>query len=476
MAHLFLDSKSPILTIKHTGPDDYLSLNKKTLSTNLPIKALGTRVVYFKSFVVDQPDAPILGTKLQISKVLNKDLPIVTGYLFEKEDHDKWWTLIGNPAQFDDRFNLLNSNGSAGTNARTNCKETMSEIVFLHGKIQEDSAIEILKTYPDSSTIKMIDVYDPNYYKNAIAQYNAFESFLGSKSRTNYVAERRSAMSKYNYRFYKAVKKYISNYDNWNPGDVWMFDKEYLDYEFLNDLQTIDQASNDESVVKAVNSIIAYRLNKKEIIPISLKQGNEQNYIVKKISFRDKAFLESYSANNYKLQSIALSKSFSNCTLLTQCGFRVRIGRKGSEASKSLAFEGSMKGAGYQLGAIDKVVIKQLFGIIDGKSVGSTYFEDNVHDQQLLKSIITKIFALSKNCVNCATKTYSGQKGIQFFVDNYNQLDVRQKQYGYIMLNALDQIIQNWTDDQKIEEDFKMMHMLAEKVGPNTCDYIKIGT
>ena len=176
--------------------------------------------------------------------------------LFDK--NNKKIILEGSESGINGVFNHYSANAKSKTGLLTQIKETFSLEIFknyfeLNKTLKEEQAIELV-----SKTISVAkENYDSVYYTSAIKQLDELKKFVKKK---NYTYERQGAdRTKELYIVARKLTNKLS--DNWNPGDVWMIQKNF-------DMKPLLQSKT----ASELNAKLAAAFNKRDVLPISLKQ------------------------------------------------------------------------------------------------------------------------------------------------------------------------------------------------------------
>lgn len=252
-------------------------------------------------------------------------------YLKSTQD-GKVYQIVGKAPVINGSFNHNGKNIKSKTNLLTEIKELVSmwmfEEYFEHKRfLEEDEVIEKLGANKD--------YYNTVFYNSAIKQLDALKPYIKGNGYTY----ERQGQAKTKLLYVNARKQTGRLNDNWNPADVWMIKKGYD----MTPLYTASPAS-------ALNSMLAEAFKEGNVIPISLKQITG----VAKVSIVDPSkLLKEKTDLDFSLKEVKLSSTFNNFFVVTKSKFAVRGGFKSSSASLIVSLEGTMMGAGYQLGGID---------------------------------------------------------------------------------------------------------------------------
>jgi len=248
--------------------------------------------------------------------------------------------LEGSETSINGLFNHFSSNAKSNTNLLTEIKETFSLEVF-------KAAIESNKKYKEDDLIKQVDKqirgtvnnYDSVYYTSAYKQLDELKKYVRKK---DYDYERQGGpRTKDLYTVARKLTGKLS--DNWNPADVWMIQKKF-------DMKPLLEAKS----ASELNSKLTDAFNKKDIIPVSLKQVEQPKA---KSSIIDPSNLMKQKLDlDLKFDRVDLSDSYNNFIVITKSGFAIRCGFKASATTLNVSLEGRFIGAGFQTGAVDAKV------------------------------------------------------------------------------------------------------------------------
>lgn len=269
----------------------------------------------------------------------NKYLEVAKGnksiYLIDKANRKL--LIEGSETSINGLFNHFSTNAKSNTNLLTEIKETFSLEVF-------KAAIESNKKYKEDDLIKIIDRqirgtvdnYDTVYFDSAYKQLDELKKYVKKKG---YDYERQGGpRTKDLYTVARKLTGKLS--DNWNPADVWMIQKKF-------DMKPLLESKS----ASELNSKLTDAFNKKDIIPVSLKQVEQPRA---KSSIIDPSNLLKQKLDlDLKFDRIDLSHTYKNVIVITKSGFGVRCGFKASAITTIVSLEGRFIGAGFQTGGID---------------------------------------------------------------------------------------------------------------------------
>lgn len=267
------------------------------------------------------------------SVIVSTDKNAKTVYF--KDTNNKIFELIASKSAIENSFNHTTSGKTkSNTNLLTEIKENISMWIF-------ESYFENKKILTEEDITaklgKNADSYDTTYYQSALKQLDELKKYIKNGG---YTYERQS--DNLTKELYKNARKLTGKLnDNWNPADVWMIRKNF-DLSSIYDTNTADD----------LNARLAEAFYDKNVIPISLK--NVTTPKAKSSVIDANKLLKSKLDIDLEFDQLDLSApSFGNFILKTKSGFTIRAGFKASSTTLSVALEGRMLGAGYQLGAID---------------------------------------------------------------------------------------------------------------------------
>ena len=261
------------------------------------------------------------------------------------DNRNKIFRIVGRADSINDMFNHFTKNAKSLTGVLTEIKELYSLEVFKAYNdrgvvLDEEEVIELVQKQQPATRANVASVY----YTSAVAQLEEFKKHV---PRGDYVFERQSKdLTK---KLYDRARKLTGkSNDNWNPADVWLVHKSF-------DMTPLYEAKTSSEL----NQLIGEAFQKKELIPISLKQVQTKNRAASHIIDPAKLLKQKVDLD-FGFDKVDVTKTFNNLTIFTKCGYCVRAGFKGSGGSINVSLEGSFKNANYQLGAIDAKVYKNL--------------------------------------------------------------------------------------------------------------------
>jgi hypothetical protein len=290
------------------------------------------------------------------------------------DKNNKKIILEGSEGGINGVFNHFSANAKSKTGVLTQIKETFSLEIFKsyieNNKIlKEDDVINIVsKTISETKRN-----YDSIYYTSAIKQLEELKRIVKKK---NYTYERQGGeRTKDLYTLARKLTNKLN--DNWNPADVWMIQKSFDMRPLLNSKTSAE-----------LNAKLTTAFNKKDIIPISLKQVERDTA---KSSIIDPSNMMTQKLDlDLKFDRVDLSDTFNNFIAITKSGFAVRCGFKASATTLNVSLEGRFIGAGFQTGAVDaKVYTKE---VKENHSYNLRSGEVNKSDYDIAKRELKEMF------------------------------------------------------------------------------------
>lgn len=305
-------------------------------------------------------------------------------------------------------FNHFSTNAKSKTNLLTEIKETFSLEVF-------KAAIENNKKYKEDDLIKVVSQqirdtvknYDSVYYASAYKQLDELKKYVRKKG---YDYERQGGpRTKDLYTVARKLTGKLS--DNWNPADVWMVQKNFNMKPLLESKSASD-----------LNSRLTDAFNKKDIIPISLKQIVQPKA---KSSIVDPSNLMKQKLDlDLRFSRIDLSDSYNNFIVITKSGFAVRCGFKASATTLNVSLEGRFISAGFQTGAVDAKLytaeVKDKFNY--SLRSGAATLSDYATAKKELKEMFGKYSRLSNTIENYNQAMILFDKGNKLIKDRFSNL------------------------------------------------------
>jgi hypothetical protein len=364
--------------------------------------------------------------------------------LFDK--NNKKIILEGSESGINGVFNHYSANAKSKTGLLTQIKETFSLEIFknyfeLNKTLSEEKAIELV-----SNTIKEAKQnYDSVYYSSAIKQLDELKKYVKKK---NYTYERQGADR--TRELYIVARKLTNKLsDNWNPGDVWMIQKNF-------DMKPLLQSKT----ASELNAKLTAAFNKRDILPISLKQVEQPKA---KSSIIDPSNMMNQKLDlDLKFDRVDLSETFNNFIVITKSGFAIRCGFKASATTLNVSLEGRFIGAGFQTGAVDaKVYTKEIKENLN-YDLRSSEVNKNDYDvaKKELKLMFNKYNRLSNTIDNYNTAIKLFDKGNKLVKDRFANL--MSYMYSFLII------------PKKFEEHMKFCYFTSKKITTDSSIYLII--
>ena len=364
--------------------------------------------------------------------------------LFDK--NNKKIILEGSESGINGIFNHYSANAKSKTGLLTQIKETFSLEIFknyfeLNKTLKEEQAIELV-----SKTISVAKQnYDSVYYTSAIKQLDELKKYVKKK---NYTYERQGGDR--TKELYIVARKLTNKLnDNWNPGDVWMIQKNF-------DMKPLLQSKT----ASELNAKLTEAFNKKDILPISLKQVEQPKA---KSSIIDPSNMMNQKLDlDLKFDRVDLSETFNNFIVITKSGFAIRCGFKASATTLNVSLEGRFIGAGFQTGAVDaKVYTKE---VKETHNFDLRSSEVNKNDYTIskkeLKQMFDKYNRLSNTIDNYNTAIKLFDKGNKLVKDRFANL--MSYMYSFLII------------PKKFEEHMKFCYFTSKKITTDSSIYLII--
>jgi hypothetical protein len=364
--------------------------------------------------------------------------------LFDK--NNKKIILEGSESGINGVFNHYSANAKSKTGLLTQIKETFSLEIFknyfeLNKTLSEEKAIELV-----SNTIKEAKQnYDSVYYSSAIKQLDELKKYVKKK---NYTYERQGADR--TRELYIVARKLTNKLsDNWNPGDVWMIQKNF-------DMKPLLQSKT----ASELNAKLTAAFNKRDVLPISLKQVEQPKA---KSSIIDPSNMMNQKLDlDLKFDRVDLSETFNNFIVITKSGFAIRCGFKASATTLNVSLEGRFIGAGFQTGAVDaKVYTKEIKENLN-YDLRSSEVNKNDYDvaKKELKLMFNKYNRLSNTIDNYNTAIKLFDKGNKLVKDRFANL--MSYMYSFLII------------PKKFEEHMKFCYFTSKKITTDSSIYLII--
>ena len=364
--------------------------------------------------------------------------------LFDK--NNKKIILEGSESGINGIFNHYSANAKSKTGLLTQIKETFSLEIFknyfeLNKNLNEEQAIELV-----SKTISVAKQnYDSVYYTSAIKQLDELKKYVKKK---NYTYERQGGdRTKELYIIARKLTNKLN--DNWNPGDVWMIQKNF-------DMKPLFQSKT----ASELNAKLTEAFNKKDILPISLKQVEQPKA---KSSIIDPSNMMNQKLDlDLKFDRVDLSETFNNFIVITKSGFAIRCGFKASATTLNVSLEGRFIGAGFQTGAVDAKVYTKEVKETHNFDLRSSEVNKNDYtvSKKELKQMFDKYNRLSNTIDNYNTAIKLFDKGNKLVKDRFANL--MSYMYSFLII------------PKKFEEHMKFCYFTSKKITTDSSIYLII--
>ena len=364
--------------------------------------------------------------------------------LFDK--NNKKIILEGSESGINGIFNHYSTNAKSKTGLLTQIKETFSLEIFknyfeLNKTLKEEQAIELV-----SKTISVAKQnYDSVYYTSAIKQLDELKKYVKKK---NYTYERQGGDR--TKELYIVARKLTNKLnDNWNPGDVWMIQKNF-------DMKPLLQSKT----ASELNAKLTEAFNKKDILPISLKQVEQPKA---KSSIIDPSNMMNQKLDlDLKFDRVDLSETFNNFIVITKSGFAIRCGFKASATTLNVSLEGRFINAGFQTGAVDAKVYTKEVKETHNFDLRSSEVNKNDYtvSKKELKQMFDKYNRLSNTIDNYNTAIKLFDKGNKLVKDRFANL--MSYMYSFLII------------PKKFEEHMKFCYFTSKKITTDSSIYLII--
>ena len=362
--------------------------------------------------------------------------------VYLKDTENNIIKICGSTNGIQNSFNHDSKSGKSNTNFLTELKENISLYLFLNKNVSESKMIEAL-----IKNNKEKDSYKTLYYASALKQDIILQKHVNTKN--GYVGERQA--DKLTNKLYFIARKLskLTN-DNWNPADVWLFKEPAKFTKYINDIDIKTYS------LAQLNSYIQEKMNNKEILPISLKQVEDERAEYEIINKDYKVDL------NFKLAYVDMDFSFNNYIPWTISNFAPRCGFKSSKTSLNVYIEGRMKGVSYQLGAVDKkafmLKIKNVYK--DG--------ENKINDKLVIKRIAE---IMDKVEVRAKGKKRKAEE----YINAYEALSTDlAKKRAYNLINNMHAVLIHGPKLYGQEAFFEWLYKYSRKITDKSSPYILI--
>ena len=363
-----------------------------------------------------------------------------------KDDKNKVVLFEGTESSINGSFNHFTNNAKSKTNVLTEIKELVSMYMFENyierGKVLKEEEVRAMVKRVKNTYDQYFDSF---YYESAVKQLNELKKFRLKKG---YMYERQKGPLTFD--LYKVARKLTNKLDdNWNPGDVWLIKKGYK----MNTLTNSKTANQ-------LNSELTKAFNKRDIVPISLKQVERQtatSFIIDPSNLmRSKLDLD------LKFDRVDLSESFNNFIVISKSGFAVRVGFKASATTLNVSLEGRFIGAGFQTGAVDaRAYTKYSDEVLKYKLRGGAVDPSSYKTaQKELKEMFSKYKRLSNTISNYNEAIALFKKGNKLTQDRFSNL----MSYMYSFL----------IKPKKFEDHMKFNYFTSKKLTTDSSIYLII--
>jgi len=362
------------------------------------------------------------------------------------DKNNKKIILEGSESGINGVFNHYSANAKSKTGLLTQIKETFSLEIFknyfeLNKTLNEEQAIELV-----SKTISVAKQnYDSVYYTSAIKQLDELKKYVKKK---NYTYERQGGDR--TKELYIVARKLTNKLnDNWNPGDVWMIQKNF-------DMKPLLQSKT----ASELNAKLTEAFNKKDILPISLKQVEQPKA---KSSIIDPSNMMNQKLDlDLKFDRVDLSETFNNFIVITKSGFAIRCGFKASATTLNVSLEGRFIGAGFQTGAVDAKVYTKEVKETHNFDLRSSEVNKNDYtvSKKELKQMFDKYNRLSNTIDNYNTAIKLFDKGNKLVKDRFANL--MSYMYSFLII------------PKKFEEHMKFCYFTSKKITTDSSIYLII--
>jgi hypothetical protein len=364
--------------------------------------------------------------------------------LFDK--NNKKIILEGSESGINGIFNHYSANAKSKTGLLTQIKETFSLEIFknyfeLNKTLKEEQAIELV-----SKTISVAKQnYDSVYYTSAIKQLDELKKYVKKK---NYTYERQGGGR--TKELYIVARKLTNKLnDNWNPGDVWMIQKNF-------DMKPLLQSKT----ASELNAKLTEAFNKKDILPISLKQVEQPK--AKSSIIEPSNMMNQKLDLDLKFDRVDLSETFNNFIVITKSGFAIRCGFKASATTLNVSLEGRFINAGFQTGAVDAKVYTKEIKETHNFDLRSSEVNKNDYtvSKKELKQMFDKYNRLSNTIDNYNTAIKLFDKGNKLVKDRFANL--MSYMYSFLII------------PKKFEEHMKFCYFTSKKITTDSSIYLII--
>jgi len=257
--------------------------------------------------------------------------------------------------------------GKADTHKLTRVKEAASLVVFKHYQetgsvIDYSDAERQISRYGAESSF-----FNDRYYQSAILQLDSYKKLRQLKGQ--YVFE--FQQDQYSKLIYDTAKKVggISSYDNWNPGDLWLFRTGYVNV-MSNELSRIINLNE-------LNFWIRKNFLLGNVVSISLKASDKKSSleIINPTKYKNKKLDYDFSLNR-----ILIANSLKSCFIETNSGYTFKANARAKENNPTLYLEGTFKQENFSMGAIDAMAWKNYTKGIVKNGTGFSYTDRDLEE------------------------------------------------------------------------------------------------
>ena len=209
-----------------------------------------------------------------------------------------------------------------------------------------------------------------------------------------------------------------------------------------------------------LNAKLTEAFNKKDILPISLKQVEQPKA---KSSIIDPSNMMNQKLDlDLKFDRVDLSETFNNFIVITKSGFAIRCGFKASATTLNVSLEGRFIGAGFQTGAVDAKVYTKEVKETHNFDLRSSEVNKNDYtvSKKELKQMFDKYNRLSNTIDNYNTAIKLFDKGNKLVKDRFANL--MSYMYSFLII------------PKKFEEHMKFCYFTSKKITTDSSIYLII--
>lgn len=369
--------------------------------------------------------------------------------IFLKDSKNNVIKVVGGVSSIEGSFNHFSEKGKSNTNLLTEVKEVISLYTFLHDfdLKDEDKLVDMLP-------VNFQKFYSSDYFLSAVKQNKSLKKF-GYRLNSGYIGERQS--ENFTAPLYEAARKISKLHaDNWNPADVWLM-KSTFKNEYNKFINSIDIKAHN---IHHINQWVKTHLDKKNLIPISLKHVSEETAHTEIVEFGMELHNMDFSLSYVDMDITA----FNNFIPWTKCNFAPRCGFKSSKTSTSVFVEGRMKGAGYQLGAVDKKAWVEYTKRETGFKLVDSY-NGNPNDA-LNEKLIKEIYK------NVTVKMKSKATKADDMIESYRLTEGVTRKRANNLISSMYMLTVAAPKAIGQKEFYEWLYMYARKITENSCSYV----